>query len=69
MALKHMNGSVLSAYFALERAMVDLDDAGEIATAEALRDYMDSIWSLLSMAERELLDARHGRASVFAGGG
>jgi hypothetical protein len=46
--------------------MVDLDDAGDVAVADALRDRMDPIWLLLSAAERAALDARQGSASVFA---
>ena len=57
----------INAYLALERAMVDLDDAGDFEVADQLRDRMDPVWSLLSMHERAALDARYGSASIFAG--
>jgi hypothetical protein len=56
----------LKAYLALERATVDLDDA-EDALADAVRDCLDPIWWALSEEERDLLSARSGDASVFAG--
>ena len=47
----------LRAYLALERAMVDLDDAGD-PVGDELRDRMDPIWLKLSQDERAALDAR-----------
>lgn len=59
-------GPRLRAYLALERAMVDLDDAGDPAGDE-LRDRMDPIWLCLTDQERRALDHRCGDASLFAG--
>lgn len=59
-------GPRLRAYLALERAMVDLDDAGD-PVGDDLRDRMDPIWLKLSDEERAALDARVGDPSVFAG--
>lgn len=59
-------GPRLRAYLALERAMVDLDDAGD-AVADELRDRMDPIWLSLTEEEHRALDNRSGDASVFAG--
>ena len=59
-------GPRLKAYLALERTMVDLDDADDPAGDE-LRDRMDQIWGLLSDEERAALDRRDGDPSVFAG--
>ncbi len=56
----------LNAYLALERAMVDLDDAGD-PLGDALRDQMDPIWLKLSPDERTALESRVGDASQFAG--
>ena len=51
--------SCLKAYLALERAMVELDDAGDPAGDE-LRDRMDPIWLKLSEEDRAALDHRVG---------
>ena len=59
-------GPRLRAYLALERAMVDLADAGD-AVADELRDRMDPIWRCLTEEEHRALDNRSGDASVFAG--
>ena len=59
-------GPRLRAYLALERAMVDLDDAGD-PVGDDLRDRMDPIWLKLSVDDRAALDARNGDASQFAG--
>ncbi len=59
-------GPRLRAYLALERAMVDLDDAGD-PVGDDLRDRMDPIWLKLSEEERAVLDRRVGDPSVFAG--
>jgi hypothetical protein len=59
-------GPRLRAYLALERAMVDLDDAGD-PVGDDLRDRMDEIWFKLSVEDRAALDARSGDASSFAG--
>ena len=59
-------GPRLRAYLALERAMVDLDDAGD-PVGDDLRDRMDPIWLRLSQEERAALDARLGDPSIFAG--
>ena len=59
-------GPRMRAYLALERAMVDLDDAGD-PVGEELRDRMDPIWLMLSEEERNALDARIGDPSRFAG--
>lgn len=59
-------GPRLAAYLALERAMVDLDDAGD-PLGDELRDRMDPIWLQLSAEERFLLSRRVGDASAFAG--
>lgn len=56
----------LKAYLALERAMVDLDDAGD-PVGDELRDRMDPIWLGLSDEDRAALDRRTGDASHFAG--
>ncbi len=52
-------GLRLRAYLALERAMVDLDEAGDPAGDE-LRDRMDPIWLKLSEEDRAALDLRVG---------
>lgn len=57
----------LNAYLALERATVELDDKGDVAGADEIRDRMDPIWMLLSDQDRRALDARQGDASAFAG--
>jgi hypothetical protein len=59
-------GPRLHAYLAFERAMVDLDAAGD-PLADALRDRMDDVWWALSDDDRELLDRRSGAAEQFAG--
>lgn len=59
-------GPRLKAYLALERAMVDLDDAGD-PVGDELRDRMDPIWLCLSNEDRQALDIRIGNASLFAG--
>ena len=59
-------GPRMRAYLALERAMVDLDDAGD-PVGDELRDRMDPIWLMLSEADRDVLDARIGDPSRFAG--
>lgn len=59
-------GPRLRAYLALERAMVDLDDAGD-PVGDDLRDRMDPIWWKLSDEERAALDNRNGNPSQFAG--
>ena len=59
-------GPRLRAYLALERAMVDLDDAGD-PVGDELRDRMDPIWLKLSEEERVALDHRIGDPSLFAG--
>jgi hypothetical protein len=56
----------LRAYSALERAMVDLDDAGD-PLGDELRDRMDPIWLRLSAQDRAALDSRTGDPSQFAG--
>jgi hypothetical protein len=67
MAHERINSPRINAYLALERAMVDLDDAGDFAVADELRDRMDPVWWLLSEPERAALDARQGSATFFAG--
>ena len=52
-------GSCLKAYLALERAMVELDDAGD-PVGDELRDRMDPIWLKLSVEDRAALDHRVG---------
>jgi hypothetical protein len=47
----------LSAYLALEREMLMLDDIGD-PIADSLRDAMDALWYGLSDEEHELLDNR-----------
>lgn len=59
-------GPRLRAYLALERAMVDLDDAGD-PVGDDLRDRMDAIWLKLSTEDRAALDCRSGNPSLFAG--
>jgi len=59
-------GPRLKAYLALERAMVDLDDA-EDPLGDEFRDRMDPIWLKLSEQERAALDNRAGQPSEFAG--
>ncbi len=59
-------GPRLRAYLALERAMVDLDDAGD-PVGDELRDRMDPIWLKLSEEDRAALDRRIGDPSLFAG--
>lgn len=59
-------GPRLRAYLALERAMVDLDDAGD-SVGDDLRDRMDAIWLNLSAEDRAALDCRSGNPSLFAG--
>lgn len=59
-------GPRLRAYLALERAMVDLDDAGD-SLGDEFRDRMDPIWLGLSEQERSALDSRAGQPSQFAG--
>ena len=59
-------GPRLRAYLALERAMVDLDDAGD-PVGDELRDRMDPIWLKLSEEDRNALDFRIGDPSRFAG--
>ena len=59
-------GPRLRAYLALERAMVDLDDAGD-PVGDELRDRMDPIWLNLSKEDRAALDHRIGDPSLFAG--
>ena len=59
-------GPRLRAYLALERAMIDLDDAGD-PVGDELRDRMDPIWLKLSDEERDELDGRIGDPSLFAG--
>ena len=59
-------GPRLRAYLALERAMVDLDDAGD-PVGDELRDRMDPIWLKLSAEDRNVLDTRIGAPSRFAG--
>lgn len=59
-------GPRLRAYLALERAMVDLDDAGD-AVGDDIRDQMDAIWLKLSAEDRAALDCRSGNPSLFAG--
>ena len=59
-------GPRLRAYLALERAMVDLDDAGD-PVGDDLRDLMDGIWLKLSAEDRAVLDCRNGNPSLFAG--
>ena len=59
-------GPRLRAYLALERAMVDLDDAGD-PVGDELRDRMDPIWLKLSDEDRDALDGRTGDPSRFAG--
>ena len=59
-------GPRLRAYLALERAMVDLDDAGN-QVGDELRDRMDPIWRKLSEEDRDALDSRTGDPSLFAG--
>ena len=58
-------GPRLRAYLALERAIVDLDDARDPA-GDQLRDCMDSIWFMLSEEDRAVLDRRIGDPTVFA---
>ena len=59
-------GPRLRAYLALERAMIDLDDAGD-PVGDDLRDRMDPIWLKLSDDDRRALDNRNGDPSLFAG--
>lgn len=59
-------GPRLRAYLALERAMVDLDDAGD-PVGDELRDRMDPIWLKLSEDDHAALDRRIGDPSGFAG--
>jgi hypothetical protein len=59
-------GPRLRAYLALERAMVDLDDAGD-PFGDELRDRMDPIWLMLSQDDLDALDQRTGDPSSFAG--
>ena len=59
-------GPRLRAYLALERAMIDLDDAGD-PVGDELRDRMDPIWLKLSEEDRAALDRRIGDPSLFAG--
>ena len=59
-------GPRLRAYLALERAMVDLDDAGD-PVGDRLRDRMDPIWLELSEEDRAALDSRIGNPSLFVG--
>ena len=56
----------MKAYLALERAMVDLDDAGD-PVGDELRNRMDPIWLMLSDGDRDSLDRRIGDPSLFAG--
>ena len=48
----------LRAYRLAEEAMAMLDDAGDGAFADALRDGLDPLWGSLTTEEREALDAR-----------
>jgi hypothetical protein len=48
----------LRMYLELERLMLILDERGDDAAAETLRDAMDPIWYSLTDAERHLLDDR-----------
>jgi len=48
----------LEAYLALERAMLQLDAAGD-AFADSLRDAMDPLWYELSDDDRQFLNRRH----------
>lgn len=50
--------NTLSLYLQLEAAMVALDEAGQTARAEALRDTMDGLWLDLSPEERSFLTWR-----------
>ena len=59
-------GPRLRAYLALERAMIDLDDAGD-PVGDDLRDRMDPICLKLSDEDRRALDDRNGDPSLFAG--
>jgi hypothetical protein len=59
-------GPRLRAYLALERALVDLDDAGD-PVGDELRGRMDPIWLKLSEEDRDALDGRIGDPSLFAG--
>jgi hypothetical protein len=52
-------GPRLKAYLARERAMADLDDAGD-PLRDGLRDLMDEMWLKLSTEDREALDSRQG---------
>lgn len=59
-------GVRLKSYLALERAMIDLDEAGD-EMADAIRDRMDPIWLGLTPQEWEALDNRLEEPAVFAG--
>lgn len=48
----------LARYLDLERRMIALDDAGDEAAAEAVRDEMDDVWNALTPEERDELDRR-----------
>ena len=56
----------LRAYLALERAMVNLDAAGD-PLGDELRDRMDPIWLMLSDTDRAELDHRTGDVAEFSG--
>ena len=51
------------AYVALERAMLELDEAGD-PMADSIRDLMDPIWYALTDEEHAQLDARGTIGSV-----
>jgi hypothetical protein len=53
----------LEAYLSLERAMLQLDAAGDLF-ADALRDAMDPLWYELSDEDREFLDRRQVPESI-----
>jgi len=53
----------LEAYLSLERAMLQLDAAGD-EFADALRDAMDPLWYELSDDDREFLNRRQVPASI-----
>ena len=53
----------LEAYLSLERAMLQLDAAGDLF-ADALRDAMDPLWYELSDEDREFLNRRQVPESI-----
>src|SRR5438093_1466110 len=63
---RHAMSVRLRAYLALERAMLDLDEASD-PLADVIRDRMDDVWYALSEEDRSRLDRRTGSPDQFGG--